>query len=183
MEGVLQKDYSQIVTDSISWPFESKENFFSCIIPVITVIATQKMSETKFIFSLFMAAGSFAWVRLYLNNQSSNKVKEKKSFDDNLAQQHQLLGSYLPLGFAEMQKVFLGYELDEKKERVNVEYYSKKNTSFLEVCKAFKLNPEAVENVWKSFRGTGVESTESRFRMLSDLMPEEMKKQMNSKSE
>ena len=125
MESVSQRDFSQIMTESISWPFERKENFFSALIPLITIIATKKMSEISIIPTLLIAAGSFAWFRLYLNNQSINEVKEKKIQAENLSQKIQLLSSYQPLDLTEMQKTFRGYELDDKGVKINQEEYTK----------------------------------------------------------
>ncbi|NGX48919.1 MAG: hypothetical protein K940chlam5_00514 [Candidatus Anoxychlamydiales bacterium] len=185
MESVSQRDFSQIMTESIGWPFERKENFFSALIPLITIIATKKMSEISIIPSLLIAAGSFAWYRLYLNNQSSNEVIEKKSLEEK-GEKYKLLASYLPLGYAEMQKVFIGFELNDKGEEINREYYFPRRRGILEACKTFNLDPDSVENIWKSFPKTAVDSQDqfdTRVRMLLDFMPNEKKEPSSGKSE
>ena len=185
MASVSQRDFSQIMTESISWSYESKENFFSIIVPLITIIATKKMSEISIIPSLLIAAGSFAWFRLYLNNHGSNEIIEKKSLEEK-GKKYKLLASHIPLGYIEMQKVFIGFELNAKLEKINQEYYSPRRRGILEACKTFNLDPDSVENIWKSFPEMAVDSLDqfnARARMLLDFMPNEMKEPSSGKSE
>ncbi|NGX52114.1 MAG: hypothetical protein KR126chlam5_00408 [Candidatus Anoxychlamydiales bacterium] len=178
MEGVSERGFSQVVEDSLKWPLESKENLFSVIVPVITIIATQKMSQISIIWSLLVASGAFSWYRLYLNNQSGNEVKEKRIQKETFIRKYNLLTTYLPLDYTEMQKVFIGYELNEKDEKVKNEHYFQRQKGVLEACKTLSLEPQALENVWKSFPEKSVDSVDqfaARCRMLLDLMPCELK--------
>jgi len=176
MEDISVTGFSKIIEDGIAWSIESKENFFSIIVPVITLIATKKIGQVSFVWSLCLASNAFTWYRLYLNSQKVNNAKIKERQINVILQKYNFLASFLPLSYEQIQKDFQGFALSDKNEKINTEYHALRQKGILEACRILNLDPVQAENVWKGFQNlSDNDRYMAKCRMLLDLMPAEVK--------
>ncbi|NGX34784.1 MAG: hypothetical protein K1060chlam1_01140 [Candidatus Anoxychlamydiales bacterium] len=182
--SISQINFSQIVSDGKKWVFENNQNLLETNLPIITLIATQTLRDSSLVFSALWAGVSFIGVKVYYNNQKEDEVKqvnEKKESETRAAEAKkeivslkiQLLISYLYLNLEEMQKVFMGYEVGGKGEKLKEGEYSEKQERFIKACKTLRLSSEAVQNIWVTYPNKG--DVGLRDALLCNLIPTEMK--------
>lgn len=184
LDSISQIDFSQMVSDSTKWVFENNQNLLETTIPLITFIGGRNIGNISILFSGLLAGCSFIAVRFYYHAQKQmeaklvNEKKEREAKSAEIKKQMvsekiQLLISYLFLNFEQMNKIFQGYEENEKKEKLKEVEYAEKKKAFLGACETLGLSHEAVQNIWAKYP---IEHQESlRDRMLINLIPHQMK--------
>ncbi len=173
MTVVSQRDISQVALEKIRWPFENAENFLSCVVPLITFVASRSLANISIYSSFLLAGGVLSGMTFYRMQKNQLKLEE-------MHKDFQLLLSFLGLDFEEMSKIFKGGYLDERKEFVARDDLLRKKESFKKACRSLQLNPEAAENVWKTFPKNDALDRKRRANMLQTLFPPEIEKMIES---
>lgn len=187
----------------VKWPFQNEDNQCSSALAAIAFLASQRLFNVSYTFSLGFATTVFFTSRIYqvfqvpreedqqiiATQESLDKAKEKKTkadlqdlqrvvdnywitkcvgiikqaYEKDKTRKEKLLEGTLLLekeknikemkfflmkNLLYMRDVFRGYSLNEKKEKIKVDKFSKENEKFIKLCRYFKLDTKAFTKTW-----------------------------------